>query len=77
MRKWIWSGLLVVPLALAGALVYANRHGTTQRPASAAGFLCPITGEALPCQRCCPLGKGRAAYAAIEATKSTQGCCVR
>ena len=45
-RKWIWSALLAVPLA-AGGLVYANSQ--------ARSYVCPITGEALPCEKCCPL----------------------
>lgn len=45
-RKWLWTGLLAVPLAIAGA-VYANLPGRS--------YTCPITGEELRCERCCPL----------------------
>lgn len=48
-RKWLWTAVLAVPLAVAGGLVYAN--------ARAASFTCPLTGEQLPCERCCPLNE--------------------
>jgi hypothetical protein len=54
MRKWIWTALLALPLAVAGGLVYAN----SQR-ASTEGYTCPITGEELPCPLCCPLNEGK------------------
>lgn len=51
------AALLSLPL-IVGGLVYAN----TQKPASkqeqkadATGFICPATGEELPCENCCPL----------------------
>ena len=50
-RTWIWAALVGVPLTVAGGLVYAN----TQK---AGPFTCPITGERLPCEKCCPLSEG-------------------
>ncbi len=50
-RKWLWSALLAVPLAVAGGLVYANSQ--------ARSYVCPITGEVLPCEKCCPLNHGK------------------
>jgi hypothetical protein len=52
MRKWIWAVLVTVPLAFAGGfgLAYAHLQQT-----NASGFICPITGEELPCSKCCPL----------------------
>jgi hypothetical protein len=49
--KWLWSALLVSALAITGALVYANSQTHT--------FVCPITGEVLPCQQCCPFDQGK------------------
>ncbi len=46
MRKWVWAVLVLLPLAVASGLVYAN---------SGDGYTCPLTGEELPCPRCCPL----------------------
>ncbi len=59
MRKLIWSALLVLPLAAAGGLVYAKAQGQKQQPANAEGYVCPITGEELPCPLCCPLNQGK------------------
>lgn len=53
MRKWIWATLIALPLAVAGSLVYAN-----SQPAGE-GFTCPLTGEQLPCPKCCPLNQGK------------------
>ena len=47
-RNWLWVALLGLPVAVAGGLAYAN---TSQ----ARTFTCPITGEELPCSKCCPL----------------------
>ena len=52
MRKWIWAALLALPLAVAGGVVYAK-----SQPASTGGIVCPITGEELPCPKCCPLNQ--------------------
>jgi len=46
-RKWLWATLLAVPLAVGGGLLYAK--------ARAGGFVCPLMGEVLPCEKCCPL----------------------
>jgi len=50
-RKWLWSVLLALPLAVACGLVYANSFA---RP-----YVCPITGEVLACEKCCPLNDGK------------------
>ena len=45
--------LLVLALVVLGSLVYA---GVTVRGARAAEtFVCPLTGERLLCEKCCPL----------------------
>jgi len=53
MRKILLATLAAVPL-LAGGLLYAKSLAT---PTKAAGFICPITGEELPCPKCCPLNQ--------------------
>ena len=50
-RKWLWSALLALPLAVAGSLVYANSQ--------ARNYTCPLTGEQLPCPNCCPLNQDK------------------
>jgi hypothetical protein len=57
MRKWIYAALAALPLAVAGSLVYANSQGNPQDQAG--GYVCPITGEELPCPNCCPLNQGK------------------
>ena len=47
-RTWLWAAVVGVPLTVAGGLVYANSQ-------KAGTYTCPITGEQLPCEKCCPL----------------------
>ncbi|MFH1303674.1 MAG: hypothetical protein ABIK07_21670 [Planctomycetota bacterium] len=55
MRKnWIWASLLALPLAV-GGWVYAGVQTNPDSPNNEAGFVCPVTGEELPCPKCCPL----------------------
>lgn len=56
MRKWMWASLLTVPLTV-GGLVYANANAKTEKPVNETGYICPITGEELPCPNCCPLNQ--------------------
>lgn len=56
-HTWVWLVLLAVPLVVASTLVYANSN-LWQQP-SASSFICPLTGEELPCERCCPLNKDK------------------
>jgi hypothetical protein len=62
MRKLLWSALVALPLAVAGGLVYANSQGQAgdepQRE-SVGGYICPVTGEELPCPDCCPFNEGQ------------------
>lgn len=50
-RNWLWTALWGLPLAVAG-VVYANSPART-------GYVCPITGETLPCVKCCPLNESK------------------
>jgi hypothetical protein len=50
-KKWLWTAMLALPLAVAG-VVYANSQ-------QARSFICPLTGEQLPCEKCCPLNLSR------------------
>ena len=47
-RNLLWVALLGLPLAVVGGLAYANNS-------QARTFTCPLTGEELPCSKCCPL----------------------
>jgi hypothetical protein len=50
-RKWLWTALLTLPLGIAGTLVYANAQART--------YTCPLTGEQLKCEKCCPLNENK------------------
>ncbi|MEX2552677.1 MAG: hypothetical protein WD627_06720 [Actinomycetota bacterium] len=56
MRKLLWAALLTLPMAMVGGLAFA-----TSRQASPAGegYVCPLTGEELPCPNCCPANQGK------------------
>lgn len=53
-NKW-WIGAALAIPAAAGALAYTQARTEAQPAAKAAGYVCPLTGETLPCPDCCPL----------------------
>ena len=53
-RKLLWATVLSLPLAIAG-LVYAGVQVNADIQSNDSGFVCPLTGEELPCPKCCPL----------------------
>ncbi len=55
MRKLFWTALLLLPLGVAGGLAYGKAQADRPQPANTDGYVCPITGEDLPCPLCCPL----------------------
>ena len=60
--KWFWPAMLALPVAVVGSLVYAKSHTQAKddsQQAKAAGYICPITGEELPCPNCCPLNHAK------------------
>ncbi len=61
MSKLLWTALAALPLAVAGGLVYANVKDQPAKPqqVSAEHYVCPLTGEELPCPNCCPLNQGK------------------
>jgi hypothetical protein len=66
-RKVLRAGLMVLPLAVAG-FVYGK--GLTRTSPVAGGYVCPVTGETLPCPGCCPLNVAPAAATPKEGDKS-------
>jgi len=57
MRKSLWAALVALPLVV-GGVVYAGTQVKAAKAAQAAeGYVCPITGEELPCEKCCPLNE--------------------
>lgn len=55
-KKLLWAALLALPLAAAG-LAYGRTLVGAEKPQANAGYICPLTGEELPCPDCCPLKK--------------------
>ena len=57
MRKWILRALLVALPAAVGAGAWA--HHAQANTSTAGGYVCPVTGEELPCPNCCPLNEAK------------------
>ena len=58
MNKKVLTAAAVALPVLVGGLVYANSQKPVQdqvQHASEEGYVCPATGEVLPCPNCCPL----------------------
>lgn len=51
-RNLLWAAMLALPLTVAGGLLVAAQP-------KASGYICPLTGELLPCPRCCPLNNAK------------------
>ena len=49
--RWI----LLLTAAVAG--IALGRDLLQPKPVEGDGFVCPLTGEELPCPRCCPLAQ--------------------
>jgi hypothetical protein len=59
-RKLIGASVALVPLIAIGGLVAANSQvqpSAEQAQVSSQGYLCPVTGEELPCPKCCVLNQ--------------------
>jgi hypothetical protein len=57
-KKWIGAALAILPVAIGSGWVIANSNSKTEETAQAnqeIGYICPATGEELPCPKCCPL----------------------
>lgn len=61
-KNMIGAALVVLP-AIVGGLVYANAQKQDSSESTSAtasqGYICPATGEELPCPHCCPLKIGK------------------
>lgn len=62
MKTKLMIATVVGALTLGSGLVFAGFATSTNRspasdtsPEAAAGYVCPATGETLPCPNCCPL----------------------
>lgn len=61
-KKMFGVALVALPLAVGGSLLANSQLQTVenQTPMAEQGYICPATGEELPCPKCCPLNKGTA-----------------
>ena len=60
-RKLLGAALVTLPL-IAGGIVLASQQTKQEKQTQQAkeqGYICPATGEELPCPNCCPLNKGK------------------
>ena len=59
-KTMIGAALLALPLAVGGLVLANSQLGTPDEPArpQEQKFICPLTGEELPCPNCCPLNQG-------------------
>jgi hypothetical protein len=62
-RKMIGASLAIVPLVAIGGYVGASSQtppATKQAQVAEQGYICPVTGEELPCPKCCVLNESKA-----------------
>ncbi len=58
-RNWLWAVLVAATVAVGGL--------ADAKTLQAKGYTCPVTGEELPCEKCCPLNDAPAATEAKPA----------
>lgn len=58
-KLFLGAALVSLPLIVGGlAIARAPKPNDKQtQQASEQGFICPVTGQELPCQNCCPLNE--------------------
>ncbi len=54
-KKWMALALLALPVAVAAGLTVGPTLVRAAHPQKSAGYVCPLTGEELPCPNCCPV----------------------
>ena len=61
MNKYAAATLVAIPVLAAGGLFYgqssADAKASEGQQVAEAGYVCPMTGETLPCEKCCELNK--------------------
>lgn len=56
--KWIAIPAVALPIMVGGFVLAGQaRDGEKAGNPQVAGYTCPVTGEELPCPKCCPLNK--------------------
>lgn len=61
MNKFTAATLVAIPVLGVGGLFYgqssADAKASDAQQVTQAGYVCPVTGETLPCEKCCQLNK--------------------
>jgi hypothetical protein len=53
-----WTAVVILPLLTGASFgLYHTNANTASSDNHASQFVCPITGETLPCPNCCPLNQ--------------------
>jgi hypothetical protein len=55
--KVIGAALVALPLAVGGIVAANSQVPATEQQSVEEGYICPVTGEELPCPGCCVLNK--------------------
>lgn len=55
-KRWRLAALLALPLAISG-LAFGGTLVNADAAQQSAGYVCPLTGEELPCSNCCPVSR--------------------
>ena len=73
-KNWLVIALSLTPLLLAGGLFARSQIGTGAGSEQGhESFVCPLTGEELPCEKCCPLNEKAAQSEAPAASEKESG----
>jgi len=61
MNKYAAATLVALPVIAAGGLFLgqpsADAKATDGQQITQTGYVCPVTGETLPCEKCCQLNE--------------------
>jgi len=61
MNKYAAATLVALPVIAAGGLFYGRTANDAKasdgQQVTEASYVCPVTGETLPCEKCCQLNK--------------------
>lgn len=55
--KWFGASALALPIMVGGIVLAAQARDGGKTEQAKPGYTCPVTGEELPCPKCCPLNK--------------------
>ena len=59
MNKYAAATLVALPVIAAGGFLYGQKDAKPSdgKQVTVGGYVCPLTGETLPCEKCCELNK--------------------